>query len=323
MNRNQIVLSSIGGAAVVVAGVFGYLWMNACTARDEANDSYQSSCDAVRNAYNSPIAPSSAAAKEIKDNGARLETWMREARELAAKGDRATDATMTPEAFKRIMNEEARALKKLPGTAEGKIVKEDFVFGYKDFIGGGDMPTAEKLPELQRRWADVKLFVETLATAGIAELTDVQVVEKRVEEPKKKKGRNFNAKKAAPEVKTGDEYTLSFTAMPPALVRALNAFAASERFIMVDSMAFAHANDALVAALGGADKANDRDARNRRRRPRGAEEGKAEETAEEEIVKKGLVIDPESSDPLSVTLKLTVYDFDTCQGASDKKEGAE
>ena len=114
-------------------------------------------------------------------------------------------------------------------------------------------------------------------------------------------------------------YTVEFLARPLALVTVINEFARNERFIVIDSLTFARAEDALGKMLGGKDKEDARSPRTRgrgRNRGRGAQEDQPAEGGEEEVRRKGLVIDPVSDTPFTVTMKITTYDFGT--GASEE-----
>ena len=112
-------------------------------------------------------------------------------------------------------------------------------------------------------------------------------------------------------------YIFTFAAKPAAFIRTLNELEAAERFITVDSFAFARPVDAIAAALGGGDKKSaevQSSGRRGRRGRRGAEadasslQASGQETASPEG-KNGLVTDPLKDDPLTVTMTVTVHDF--------------
>lgn len=331
MNKNKIIMCSIGGVAAVAVLVLGYLSYAAWEERVEKEDELEAGKSSVERIKKSAIAPTKEALEAIEANTRSLAIWRGEAFSTASQGDMAVDAAMTPEAFKRIIGEEARDYAQKPGGAEGRIAKEGFEFGFKDLISGGSMPPKASLPILQRQWEDVKLFTETLSECGATELVEVTIAEKKVEEPPSAKPKRpvRGGKKEEAKKPLADEqgYELKFKAKPVALVKVINAFAKAQRFITVDSMTCVREEDVLLSALGEKDKdaAQQRPSR-RRRRGRGSDEaGEAEGEHGEANAKKGLVIDPATEAPFVVTMKLTTFDFGSKKSgkAEDAKEVAE
>ena len=195
-----------------------------------------------------------------------------------------------------------------------------------------------RLLELQRRCDDISCFVEMLATNGVSELVSVDfrdaAVDAEAEKEKKaaQQRRNRGGDRKS-ETKTAfkplsHSYTVVFRARPNALVNVVNAIAAGERFVTVDSLSFEHGNDALLAALGGEDKskanAQQQQMSGRRRRRRGGDEQQTRIAAAADVAKKdGIVTDPSLADPFDVTLAFTVYDFNSLaeEPAAADKEG--
>lgn len=337
MNKNKIIMSSIGGVAVVVALVLGYLTYAAWEEKEENLDSLDGLKANVKRISSAKIAPSQAAVDAIDENRKTLAIWFGHAFEVAARGDRSYP-TLTVAEFCNQLREETADARNLPGGTNGKIVAEDFAFGFRDILDEGKLPKAEELQVLQRQWGDIRLFVDTISAAGAVQITRIEkgAVKPVVEQPEpvvNPRNRNQRQQQKKVEEKPladAQSYTVEFLARPIALVKTINAFAKSERFIVVDSLAFGRADDALGNILGGKDKEEARPSRGRGRgRGRGrAQEEAAQQEGEDDVRKKGLVVDPVSDVPFTVTMKITTYDFGTkASGATpedaEAKEGEE
>jgi len=338
MNKTKMMLAATGGAiglAVLVMAFFTWSAFSAKTAalegdEEEGTDGLETVLSRARTLSRKPIYPCADSLKAIESNSTAIADWQKEARKLAARGDRVYEKT-TPAAFKEFLVSDAKRLSALPGAVNGTLVKPDFAFGpFKDYISGGKMPGDSELTELQRKWDDVSTIVETLAQCGIAELTDVQFkTAAAAEEPKDDK-RNKKAKKPAkgksPQISQTLQtpqtfsYVFSFTTKPTAFVKALNAFVVSERFVTVESFSFSRPKDVILEALGGEEKASGAVASSGRRRRRGA--AVAEEKKEDDVAKKnGIVTDPLLDDPFAVTLTVNVRDFRSLEGGKDEEVG--
>ena len=326
MNKNKIILSSIGGAAGLIALVLGYLIYSAWEEKNESVESLESMEANVTRISKAKIAPSQASVDAIGENKKTLEIWFTRALDVAARGDR-TYPTLTVAEFCNTLRDEVAAARALPGGTNGKISGEDFSFGFRDIIDEGKLPKPDELALLQRQWGDIRLFVETLSAAGAIQLASVEKVEKKAApEPAPQNVRNPRQPAAQAEEKPladAQSYKIVFLARPPALVRTVNEFARSERFIVVDSLSFNRATDALGNILGGKDKEESaRPARGRRRGRRAVAEEEATEGAEEEVKRKGLVVDPVTDTPFTVTMELTTYDFGTKESGEASGEAA-
>jgi len=314
MNKNKIAMAVIGGVAAALALVAGVLiWME-----DDSQAEFRDELEAqvARRDRNS------SAKKETEDayraNAKALSDWAERAHGFVSEqGVRSTDTSQDPAAFKQQMVEDARAFSKLPEESSSKIVKEDFDFGYRQYIGkeGAEIPKREDLPRLQREWYDIVRFTDILVKCGAAELVGVKIAEKAAPEPQGARGGRRPAQQqkdpSAAYPSTESTYVFTFLARPAALVRVLNALAADDRFFAVDAMTFEQASDPLVQMLGG-DKEKEQGRRGGRRRRRGAE---AEEPAPEadgdaaEIARKGLVTDPATCTPFTVNMTVSTLEF--------------
>ena len=351
VSKNQMVMLSIGGVALVVSAVFGYLAFDAYSAKSEAAESAESNTAAVRSLLGAAISPDTASVAAVNKNRDALAGWTEAAVSTAAAGDRLIDADVNEAAFKQKLVDEARALAKLPGGVDGAIVKPDFTFGFANYIAGGELPAKDRLPQLQRQWGDIRQIVETLAGCDVVEIVRIEpaVVKQQqaVAEPKDAKKSKKRRKKDDEDEKpayTEEKYTVEFRARPAALVKAVNALATCERFVVVDALDFAREGDMIGKALGGGDKkgadAEQQTSRPRRRR-RGAAEAEFGADAAEQSgaadAGKGVVNDPAKEEPFLVRASIATYDFGSAakpaaeeaaptsgaEGGKDAKEGEE
>ncbi|MBO6067421.1 MAG: hypothetical protein J6P80_04630, partial [Kiritimatiellae bacterium] len=101
---------------------------------------------------------------------------------------------------------------------------------------------------------------------------------------------------------------------PAALVEALNSFATSERFVVVDDFKFVRERDDIVDAIGVDAKKQEAQAAPSGRRRRRAAAEEAEAQVDEDAAKKGkLAVDPLKSSLLKVTMTVKVFDFKTLE----------
>lgn len=344
LSKNQIVMLSIGGVALVASLALGYLAFSAYSAKSEASENAERDSAAVRSLLGAAISPDASSVAAVNKNRDSLAGWTEAAISTASAGDRALATDVNEAAFKQKLVDEARALSELPGGVGGKIVKPDFSFGFPDFVTGDKLPEKEKLPQLQRQWADIRTLVETLQACGIVELVRIEptlVKQPAVAEqqPKETKRRN-RRRKADEEVKpayTEEKYAIDFRAKPAALVKVVNALATSQRFIVVESLDFARESDMIGKALGEGDKkgADEQQTVRQRRRRRGAEQPEfgADAAAPDAAAEtdKGIVNDPDKEDPFLVKAVVLTYDFGSAAqasggetaGAEDAKENKE
>ena len=308
LSKNQTIMCVIGGLAVVGTLVFGYLLFAASGEKSEAAEALELNRQDVETACSAAISPERASVVAIETNRVQLAAWRKEALALGAQGDRAHDATVSPAAFKQSMLTDARKLVALPGAVAGKIVKEDFAFGYADYIREGKIPDQAGLVKLQRRWGDIRQIVEVLGACGVNELVKLDViVPKVVHEETNRFARPKKKGVVERPAFTRETYSLEVLAMPSALVALVNAFTTDSRFFVLETLAFGREKDELREKLGvEKDKSKAEGPRSSRRARRAAKE------KEEEAVKqlKGTVVtSPESESPFKVTFTVSTYDF--------------
>lgn len=326
MNKNKIVMCSIGGVTLVAALVMGWFIWTAFEEKTEKLDDLETAKSNVQRINSAKISPERASVEALENNRRTLAIWKDEAFALASRGDINPTPVEGPE-FKSRLVDEARAESGKPGGVEGKIVKEGFEFGFKDLISGGRMPENAQVPLLQRQWSDIKLFTDTLSSCGAFELQEVTIVPPKAEEPQREASgkRGPRGKKGAREeekkpLAAEQAYEIKFTARPLPLVKIVNALSTCERFVVIDSMSCVRQADVLAEALGektaeaggGGRRGGGRGARGtRQRRGLDAASSEAAEADGEAANKKGIVSDPASDKPFVVTMKITVYDFGT------------
>lgn len=326
VSKNQIVMLSIGGVALVASLGLGYLAYDAWATKSELADEIESESSSVRSLLRADVSPDKASVVDIGKNRAKVSGWCEAALSVAAAGDRMFPTNVNPTAVKEKIVAEARELSKLPGDVDGKIVKPDFGFGFPEFVTGDKIPERARLGQIQRQWYDVSLLVRTLSDCGAAEVTEVKAAPppKVQEEDPKAARKRRNARKDAEEkpVYTSERYELEFRADGPALAKAVNAIATSERFFVIDSLDFHRKEDPLASALGGDDKKKDgaQSARSvRRRRSEADEEAAAAKAKEEKKKKNGPICGPGTMPPFIVKAVVVSYDFAT---AAQKAEAA-
>ena len=331
MNKSKIILASIGGVTLVASLVLAYLIWDALSEKGEKTSDLEGAVSTAERLVRLPVYPGPEGIKAYKENAETYEAWRESAIKLASAGDMAFEPT-TPPAFKAFLVDDARRLSSLPGAVDGRLVKEDFPFGFKDYITGGVLPAQADLARLQREWFDVSTVIEALAKCGVGEIVDVVMkapASVQEEESSSKKGKKGKKQaKAAKEEKPDDSpavtcFTVDFRTRPAGLVNAVNEFITSSRFIVVDDFTFVREKDDIADALGGdAKKQQEAQPRGRRgRRGRQAEEEEAAKPAAE--AGQGVVTDPAIASFLRVSMTFSVYDFRSLEGGHSDAEAAD
>lgn len=317
MSKNKLVMCVIGGVAGVLALAIGWLVYSESDAQEAKRVELQTQQAAIsQNAGADPRA-----AKAHRENAKHLDQWAHDAfNKVSEMSKRAPHHGEAPAAFRLRMFKKQRELMKLPRGSETKIIKETFYFGdrFKDYIDPNTAanPGAADMPALHREWDDVVHFTEILLRSGATELTAVTVVQppKPVEENKPRRGGrgpSRGAEKVNPYPSTEKNYEFTFLARPEALIKVLNAVASDkDRFMAVDSISFEQADDPLKKILGEGEKEKKDNAGGRRRGGRRSggllDSGKEEE---EDVIRKGLVTNPETAAPFTVVMKVSTIDF--------------
>ena len=331
MNKSKIILASVGGVALVASLVLAYLIWSAMSDKSEKTADLDGAIATADRLTRLPVYPGPDGIKAYNENAETYKAWREEAVKIASAGDMAFEAT-TPPAFKAFLVDDARRLSALPGAVDGRLVKDDFPFGFKDYITGGVLPAQADLARLQREWYDVSTVIESLAKCGVSEIVDVTIKppapaqpEQTAKNNKKNKGKKKPAKGETQEQGPAVTcFTVDFRTRPAGLVNAINEFITSSRFVVVDDFSFMREKDDIADAIGGdGKKQQESQPRGRRgRRGRAAEE---DETPKSETEKgQGVVTDPMTASLLRVSMTFSVYDFRSLEGgAADAGADAE
>jgi len=342
MNKSQMILAAIGGTVVLGALVLGYFIWDASSVKAERAETLEDNVSAAGNLMKKlPMKPVKSELSVYEKNGAAYGEWRAEAEKIASRGDLVFEKT-TPAVLKTSIVGEARKIADLPGCFNGKFVKPDFHFGFKDYITGGALPPddAVQLKRLQREWNDVSTVLKTIAECGGADagvvdvrmgaMKQVKVEGEGEDEAKAKKGKAKKQAKKKVKVKgegegggEGEEgaegpavtsFTVEFMVRPSGLVKAVNAFATGTRFVVVENCTFAREKDDLAEALGGDAKKTEQSGSSRRRRRQQAQEEQKQEA------KGGMVTDPATASLLKVSMAVSVYDFGSLEEDKEEKD---
>lgn len=336
MSKIQITLAAIGGVigvAVIGAMVFAYLSYAAKTAAIEGDEEGETQglvtlVEDAQKCLKKSIFPCQKSVDELKAAREGLDGWKDEAFKLVSRGDRPIPP-MSVAQFKEFVIAESHRVEQLPADSTNKITAANFEFGpFKPYIAEGKMPEQSELKDLQRKFDDAVMILETMASCGATGVSKMDVKsgeKKEVQEAEPKKKRKGAAKKKAteePVEKTlAHTYQITCRMTPNALVKTLNAFATAERFVVVEGFTLALENDAIVASLAGETKKEEAQTSGRRRRGRAAmavEEEKSE--AAPEAPKVTVVTDPAANAAFSAVLTVTVHDFKTLEETKEEEE---
>lgn len=335
MNKTKIMLAAIGGVigvAVLAAAAFAYLSFASKTAaiegdEEEGTDGLETVVDKAEKLSRKPIFPCAESLKALTESREKVSEWKDEAFKFVARGDRPL-VPMTPAQFKEFVISEAHRVCEIKSDVTNTICSADFEFGpFKPYISEGKMPEPEALKDLQRKFDDVVTIIEMLAASGVSNVKQIEVkdvAQKPAEEAAPKRGTKRSAKKSAkeeaPEFKPATHtYAIACKTRPAALVKALNGFATSERFMVVEDFTFKPERDAILAAFGGGDKKDEPQAGRRRRRGAVAEVVE-QKTAEADVPKVTVITDPAVDSALDAVLTVTVHDFKSMDETKEEEE---
>jgi len=338
MNKTKTVLAAVGGVTLVAtlaAGVFAWSAYSAKTAAQEGNDEGVEGLDSVMSKaerlMSKPVKPSAESVRLLKESRDAVETWRNEAFAVASVGDRRIQPT-TDAAFKEFIVGDARRLQGLPAGVEQKMLDAAFDFGpFKPYIAEGKMPDAAALKELQRKWDDVAMLIETLSECGVESVTAIALkttAAPKEEEATPKKNKKMKAKA---KVKTDAltikpvSYTYEITCRmrPASLVKTLNTLSTSERFAVVNDFVLHREKDTIAEALGAGKAKDDSSTQTTRRRRRGATATAEKTPVAAEVPRVTVVTDPAEDAPFGVKLTVEVYDFQSAETVEENKEGEE
>lgn len=334
MSKTQITLAAIGGVigvAVIGAGAFAYLSFAAKSAAIDGDDEGETQglvtlVEDAQKCLKKAIFPCEKSVSELKAAREGLVAWKDEAFKYVARGDRPIPETSVAQ-FKEFMIAEAHTIADLPENSTEKVTDAAFDFGpFKPYISEGKMPEQSELKSLQRKYDDVSTLLRMMAAAGVTKVTKLELKggEKKEAEPEPKRGRGKQQKKVEePKLTTASEsYQITCRMTPSALVKTLNAFAAAERYIVVDGFTLTLERDAIGAALAGEVKKEEATTSRRGRRRAAAveEEQPKSEGESAEAPKVTLVTDPAADAAFTAVLTITVHDFKTLEETKEEEE---
>ncbi len=318
-NRTKIILYAIGGVVAVATLVLlgmSYMSWSTSSERQFDIDGLQSRMNGFRRAK---IAPTVQAEEALAQNENELKKWYGKAFEVVSSGDTLPQAEEPLELQTRMRNE-AQELAQRPGLAEGKFVKADFTFGFKEELIDGKTPERSAVPELQRRWNDVSALLTILADSGVGEVQEIVPLPYQAQEetstrrPAPRKG--VKGKPAPTLTLSERSYTVKFVAQPTALLQALNTLAKAPRIMTVDEMVFSRAADQVAQLIAPQKEKRATPSRRRRGAARVAE---AEQDEDKEKAS-GVIVDAQTAEPFTVSLKVTSVDLGTKSKTSEEEE---
>lgn len=338
MNKTKLTLVAIGGTAglaILAAGVFVWMQFSARTAALEGDEDGTQGLETVEaradQLTRQKIRPSAESVKQLETAREEVSAWKEDAFRFAARGDHPI-AKLTDAAFKEFLIQDSKRLLLLQSEAgsTNKVLESTFEFGlFKPYLVEGKMPEPENLKRLQRNWDDLSTILETLASAGVTRVTAIDVakaatpVQEEQSAPKNKKKARKNKNVQEPTFKPESvTYTVACAMRPAALVKALNLFQTSERFMVVDDFSVTRGKDMLSASL--TEKKEETATSSRRgRRGRGArtEEVAEEKPAADEMF--SVVTDPVLDSPMDVKFTLTVHDLRSMEETPKEEEDKE
>lgn len=302
MNKNKLVMAAVGGAGVAIALVVTVLVVMKSSDLSILRDNIKSNSQSCESKRGTTRAVGAAMEKERKAlEELSLETY------CSLTNGVVVGEVPERTALQKRMHAAYDRYKKLPADSPRKIIAEDFSFGpFGEYIKG-TIPAEKDAATLARRWGDVSEMTDLLVQVRATQLLDVKILTKKVDEPSSVNSRNNRnrnprsrnaGKESAPKYACSEEtYELTFLARPAALVGFLNGVADSKRFIVVDSVKFFQNGDPLLKMIGADAK---EDARKKK---------EDIEDKDDNSLNKICVTDPATTEPFTVTVKVTTMIF--------------
>lgn len=304
MNKNQLIMAVVGGAGAAIALVVASIVFMNSSELDTLRENIRSnseSCNAKRGITRSIGKAIEKECEELSDSAQSVYESLTNSAVVGEIPERT--------ALQKRMNADYERYKKLPANSERKIIADDFSFGPFGGYIKGTIPSEKETPNLARRWSDVSELTDILVNVNATQLLDVKITTKKPDDTlaansRQNRNRFTRAKNNVKEVAskyacTEESYELTFLARPAALVKFMNAIAESKRFYVVDSIKFSQANDPLLKMIGADAK---EDARKNKK--------KEDLEAKSDFAgTKVCVTDPATTEPFTVTIKLTTMIF--------------
>jgi hypothetical protein len=323
MKRHQIVMAVCGGLMAVLCVAACWLLWSAISVKRAAAEERNMNYEELQQIYRAKVFPIDANIGRVRDDQKALEEWLVAASNLLRKGEMVIDKR-TPPIFKQVLQRSVRELSDHPGAAGGKIVGQNFYFGFDRYLGQSDsLPEQEHVDRLSFQLGVIETVCKELYAANILELKSVareafdggatvaQAADAGAATPRRR--RRDTSRSDAPqqpvqsaaaaaggEYYTKERFTFEFVTRPAAFVEVLNRLSALDLFVVVAEVDLRKTSDPLKAAEGAAARAGGRD-------------GAAAETPVDPATlthAQRIVSDPELEPPVNVKLEIDVYSFE-------------
>ena len=292
------------GLWVVLAGGLGYMAYDASSSRTEAEATLEEENSAFNRFNSAPVFPSAPSIASVKSNEMSLSIWYDTAFSLAQRGDKEIPLE-TPPVFKQRLQSTVRRLQSLNGEVSGKLSQPTFYFGFDKFLGEADaLPQSAEIPVLAAQLDFIESFAEMLAEAGVIEVKSLVCVPQNPEDT---------------ECARHLDYKVTFASRPAGIVKAINALAASTRFVSIDGFSFRETGDSITPRLASDGKKDEASGGRRGRRGRrgaAVEEEKVDDSRKENRV----VTNPSANAVFDVSMTVKVYDFRTPPDTEDNSK---
>jgi hypothetical protein len=292
------------GLWVVLAGGLGYMAYDASSSRTEAEATLEEENSAFNRFNSAPVFPSAPSIASVKSNEMSLSIWYDTAFSLAQRGDKEIPHE-TPPVFKQRLQSTVRRLQSLNGEVSGKLSQPTFYFGFDKFLGEADaLPQSAEIPVLASQLDFIESFAEMLAEAGVMEVKSLVCVPQNPEDT---------------ECARHLDYKVTFASRPAGIVKAINALAASTRFVSIDGFSFRETGDSITPRLASDGKKDEASGGRRGRRGRrgaAVEEEKVDDSRKENRV----VTNPSANAVFDVSMTVKVYDFRTPPDTEDNSK---
>lgn len=315
LSKNQTIAAVAGGVFAVATLALAYFLYDAYSVRATAEEERDEQWAAFDRLTNASVYPSKVSIGDVKKNEQAVADWRETALVLASGGDKKFDATESSALFKQRLQNSVKRMAALPGGVGGKLVAENFYFGFDKYLGeNATLPEQNKVVTLATQLDTIELLADICAKAGVVQIRSITRIEQKQDVQQANNSRNRGKpKKAEAEgpKETVLEYATEIDVRPASFVNLLNALTAEQRFIVVKEFEFALSEDKLASKLGGKEEAKS-EGRTSRRRRRAQQEDEKQATAGAPA-DDGLVTDPEADAPITVKMKLAVHDFGRAQ----------
>jgi len=270
MKRNRIILMIFGLVGIVACLALGWVLFSASAEKKIAYDKRNQSFTAVKRIFDADVFPDEKNIARTKANRVELEGWLLNASNQLHKGDLPQES-LSPTAFKQILQASVRKLSRQPGMNKGKVVAPDFNFGFEKYLGENRLPESENVTRLTAQLRIIETICKELYAAKIDTLESIQreVFEnaeadngsskkkKYSRHDKKRPVKDKKNKSSTPDYFKKQRFEFEYTASASAFAQALNNLASTDLFIVVTESSFTKTGDQLLKLTAGSSKDDD------------------------------------------------------------------